>query len=54
MLKDEINRVKNMNAHVIKGRDEVFKDWKTFLDRPFYNMPPGFTSYHVFEFVQVR
>ena len=45
-----MNKSKGLRGEVIFENDGVFYDWKTFLDKHFPNMDPGFTSFHWFEF----
>ena len=46
----EVNKVKGLFAEVLHEKSEVFFDWKSFLDKHFPNMDPGFTGYYIFEF----
>ena len=50
MIACEVNKSKGLRGEVIFENDGVFYDWKTFLDKHFPNMDPGFTSFHWFEF----
>ena len=34
----------------MESRDGVFRDWKTFMDKPFPNMDPAFTSFFILKF----
>ena len=46
----EVNKVKGLFAEVLHERSDVFYDWKSFLDKHFPNMDPGFTGYYIFQF----
>ena len=46
----EVNKVKGLFAEVLHEKSEVFKDWKSFLDKHFPNMDPGFTNFYIFQF----
>ena len=47
----EVNKVKGLFAEVLYERSEVFQDWKSFLDKHFPNMDPGFTGFYIFQFI---
>ena len=42
MIQAEINKMSGLEARVIDSQDRVFLDFKSFLDKHFPNMPPGF------------
>ena len=50
MVVEEINKMKGLTGRLFDDRDGMFFDWKSFLDKHFPNMDPGFTSYFLFEF----
>ena len=42
--------MKGLVGQLIEPKDNVFLDWKPFLDKHFPNMDVSFTSFYIFEF----